>query len=208
MVSGGWLPFLRVPETPEMHRLDPRAPLVIDTRELGRRPGSMRRLSRSVPAPADLGIDILSVPEGTDLALDLRLEAVMKGVLVSGTARGPLRGECVRCLDPLEQVITSEFQELFAYASAGEHPDQDDLPRMEGDLLDLEPVVRDAVVLALPFQPVCRADCPGLCPRCGARLADEPGHEHPSTDLRWSALQTMYGSEARPGSGAADNEER
>jgi uncharacterized protein len=191
-----------------MHRLDPRAPLVIDTRELGRRPGSMRKLSRTVPAPADLGIDVLSVPEGTDLGLDLRLEAVMEGVLVSGTARGRLRGECVRCLDPLEQVITSDYQELFAYAGA-EHPDdEDDLPQMEGDLLDLEPVIRDAVVLALPFQPVCRTDCPGLCPQCGARLADEPGHEHPRTDPRWSVLHTVYGSEARPGLGAADNEER
>jgi len=206
-----------------MHRLDPRAPLVIDTRELGRRPGSMRTLSRTVPAPADLGIDILSVPEGSEVALDVRLEAVLEGVLVSGTARGQLRGECVRCLDPLGLEITSPFQELFAYPGAGHHDDEDDLPEMDGDLLDLEPVVRDAVVLALPFQPVCSADCPGLCPECGTRLADAPGHEHGSSDSRWSALQAVYGGAARraPRSGddrvvddrerdvrAADNEER
>jgi uncharacterized protein len=191
-----------------MHRLDPRAPLVIDTRELGRRPGSMRKLSLAVPAPADLGIDVLSVPEGSKLALELRLEAVMEGVLVSGTARGSLRGECVRCLDPLEREITSELQELFAYPGVGHPGDEDDLPQMEGDLLDLEPVVRDAVVLALPFQPVCSQDCPGLCPQCGTRLADDPGHEHAATDSRWSVLQTMYGSQARPGLRAADNEER
>ena len=191
-----------------MHRLDPRAPLVIDTRELGRRPGSMRKLSRTVPAPADLGIDVLSVPEGSDLALELRLEAVMEGVLVSGTARGSLRGECVRCLDPLQREITSDLQELFAYPGVGHHDDEDDLPRMEGDLLDLEPVVRDAVVLALPFQPVCRPDCPGLCPQCGTPLAEDPGHSHAVTDSRWTALQTMYGSQARPGLRAADNEER
>lgn len=190
-----------------MQRLDPRAPLVVDTRELGRRPGSMRRLARTVPAPADLGIDILSVPAGSELALDLRLEAVMEGVLVSGTARGRLSGQCVRCLDPLERELASELQELFAYPGAG-HDDEDDLPEMDGDLLDLEPVVRDAVVLALPFQPVCSPDCPGLCPRCGTRLADEPGHAHEDADPRWSALQTLYGSDARPGAGAATDEER
>ena len=188
-----------------MHRLDPRAPLVIDTRELGRRPGSMRKLSRTVPAPADLGVDVLSVPEGSELALDLRLEAVMEGVLVSGTARSSLRGECVRCLDPLQREITSELQELFAYPGVGHPDDEDDLPQLEGDLLDLEPVVRDALVLALPFQPVCSPDCPGLCPHCGTRLADEPGHDHEPTDTRWSALQTRYGSLTRRGPGAADN---
>jgi uncharacterized protein len=191
-----------------MHRLDPRAPLVIDTRELGRRPGSMRTLSRTVPAPADLGIDVLSVPEGSEIVLELRLEAVMEGVLVSGTARGGLRGECVRCLDPLQREITSELQELFAYPGVGHHDDEDDLPQMEGDLLDLEPVVRDAIVLSLPFQPVCSPQCPGLCSQCGIRLAEDPGHEHPVIDFRWSALQTMYGSQTRPGLRAADDEER
>ena len=191
-----------------MHRLDPRAPLVIDTRELGRRPGWMRTHSRTVAAPGDLGIDVIAVPEGTDLALDLRLEAVMEGVLVSGTARGHLRGECVRCLDPLDRELNCEFQELFAYPGAERHHDADDLPRMDGDLLDLEPVIRDAVVLALPFQPVCSPDCPGLCPECGTHLADQPGHEHATADPRLSALQIMYGAEARPGPGAADNEER
>ena len=81
-----------------MNSLDPRAPLVLDTRELGRRPGSQHQVSRSVPAPADLGIEVLRVPEGSPVELDLRLEAVMEGVLVTGTARAGLEGECVRCL--------------------------------------------------------------------------------------------------------------
>ena len=69
-----------------LSKLDPRAPLVLDTRELGRRPGSQREVSRTVPAPADLGIEVLGVPEGSPVELDLRLEAVMEGVLVTGTA--------------------------------------------------------------------------------------------------------------------------
>jgi DUF177 domain-containing protein len=176
-----------------MIRLDPRSPLVIDTRELGRRPGTMRKVHRTIAAPAGLGTDVIRVPEGSDLELDLRLEAVMEGVLVSGTARAPLSGECARCLDPLASSIEVEFQELYVYSDtrSGESA-EDDEHRLEGDLIDLEPVVRDAMVLALPLSPLCRDDCPGLCPDCGVRLADaEPDHHHDAVDPRWAALQGM-----------------
>jgi uncharacterized protein len=176
-------------ETRRTAHLDPRLPLVLDTRELGRRPGSMRTLSRSVPAPADLGVDVLGVPEGSALELDLRLESVVEGVLVSGTVTGTVVGECVRCLDPVSQHLTVDVQELW---TRGEPADaEDELPRLDGDLLDLEPVLRDAVVLALPLQPLCRDDCPGLCSECGAHLADDPGHWHEVADPRWAALQQL-----------------
>jgi uncharacterized protein len=171
-------------------RLDPRAPLVLDTRELGRRPGSQRRLSLTEPAPADLGIEVLSVPEGSPIEFDLRLEAVMEGVLVTGTARARLEGECVRCLEPVHDEVVADFQELFVYDDSETDDDEDDeTSRLEGDLLDLEPLLRDAVVLTLPFQPLCREDCPGLCTLCGARLADDPHHQHEEpVDPRWAAL--------------------
>jgi uncharacterized protein len=175
-------------------RLDPRAPLVLDTRELGRRPGSMRSLSRSVPAPAHLGVDVLGVQEGSGLELDLRLESVVEGVLVSGTVAATMSGECVRCLDPVTGPLVVDLQELYAFPGArpGTEPDEDDdtepLPEMIGDLIDLEPALRDAVVLALPLRPLCRDDCPGLCPECGARLEDEPDHTHDAVDPRWAAL--------------------
>ncbi len=170
--------------------LDPQAPLVLDVRELGRRPGAQRKLRLSVTAPAGLGTDVLGVPEGTTLELDVRLEAVIEGVLASGTTRVPLTGECVRCLEPLERALDVDFQELYAYAES--EVEDDEASRLEGDLLDLEPVVRDAVVLALPFQPVCRDDCPGLCPRCGGRLADDPDHRHEAEiDPRWAALAVL-----------------
>jgi uncharacterized protein len=174
-------------------RIDPRDPFVIDTRTLGRRPGSMRKDSYTVPAPADLGVEMVGVPEGTEIELDLRLEAVMEGVLVSGTARSPLSGECARCLDPLTSSIEVEFQELYVYSDtrSGESAEEDER-RLEGDLIDLEPVVRDAMVLALPLSPLCRDDCPGLCTECGVRLADaEPDHHHDAVDPRWAALQGM-----------------
>jgi uncharacterized protein len=177
----------------DLTRIDPRDPFVIDTRALGRRPGSMRKDSYTVPAAADLGVEMVGVPEGTDVELDLMLEAVMEGVLVSGTARASLSGECARCLDPLTSSIEVEFQELYVYSDtrSGESAD-DDERRLEGDLIDLEPVVRDAMVLALPLSPLCRDDCPGLCTDCGVRLADAgPDHHHDAVDPRWAALQGM-----------------
>jgi uncharacterized protein len=174
-------------------RLDPRAPLVLDTRELGRRPGSERKVSLTAPAPADLGIEVLHVPEESPIEFDIRLEAVVEGVLVTGTAQAGLVGECVRCLEAIRSEITADFQELFVYDDEGRSEAEDDeTSRLEGDLVDLEPLLRDAVVLTLPFQPVCRDDCPGLCVECGARLADAPDHRHEAAvDPRWAALQQL-----------------
>ncbi len=195
-----------------MNSLDPRAPLVLDTRELGRRPGSQRELDLSVPAPAQLGIEVLAVPEGSPVELDLRLEAVIEGVLLTGTATAALEGECVRCLEPIEDEIHVRLQELYVYPEqhdkAAEHDDReldDETSLLEDDLLDLEPLLRDAVVLALPFQPLCMDDCPGLCTECGARLADDPDHSHDAPiDPRWAGLQdlqqdTPRTTPARPG---------
>ena len=165
---------------------------MIDTRELGRRPGSQRQVSRTVPAPADLGIEVLRVPEGSPVEFDLRLEAVMEGVLVTGTADVGLEGECARCLEELEDAVTVHFQDLYVYDDRPSDEEDDETLRLEEDLLDLEPLLRDAVVLALPFQPLCRDDCPGLCIECGARLADDPDHQHDTpVDPRWAALETL-----------------
>jgi uncharacterized protein len=150
----------------------------------------MRSLSRSVPAPAHLGVEVLGVLEGSPLELDLRLESVVEGVLVSGTVAATMSGECVRCLDPVTAPLVVDLQELYAHP--GRERDEDDdtepLPEMAGDLIDLEPALRDAVVLALPLRPLCRDDCPGLCSECGARLGDDPGHTHDVVDPRWAVL--------------------
>ena len=150
-------------------------------------------MSRTVPAPADLGIEVLRVPEGAPVELDLRTEAVMEGVLVTGTARAALEGECVRCLEPITEEIEVRFQELFVYDDREVDPDEElEVSKLQDDLVDLEPLLRDAVVLALPFQPLCEDDCPGLCAECGARLADDPDHTHGEpVDPRWAALATL-----------------
>ncbi len=167
---------------------------MLDTRELGRRPGSQRHVSFTAPAPADLGIEVLRVPEGSPVEFDLRLEAVMEGVLVTGTAVAELAGECVRCLEPLTDEVEVDLQELFVYeeSDTAPHAEDSDVSTLEGDLLDLEPLLRDAVVLSLPFQPLCREDCPGLCIECGARLADDPNHQHDEAiDPRWATLREL-----------------
>lgn len=187
--------------------LDPRAPLVLDIHELARWPGSMRRVDTTVAAPADLGLDdVVEVPQGSDIELELRLESVLEGVLVSGTARARFTGECVRCLDPIGGEIAVELQELYRYADSDDDLDtgatEDELP-VDGELIDLEQPIRDAVVLALPQAPVCREDCPGLCPTCGARLADDPAHSHETTDPRWAALSGLLTAEQDHASGPA-----
>ncbi len=151
----------------------------------------MREYRRSVPAPAGLVLEIIGVPQGAPLAVDIRLESVTEGVLVTGSAAGPLTGECGRCLDPVSDEIVVDFCELFAYPDSvtEETTEQDEVHRLDGDYLDVEPVVRDAVVLGLPFTPLCRPDCAGLCPSCGQRLDDlAADHAHDMLDPRWAAL--------------------
>jgi uncharacterized protein len=186
-----------MPKKPQTH-LNPRSPLVLDTRELPRRPGSMRALNRVDEAPADLGVEMIGVPEGSDLQLDLELTSVSEGVYVSGSVSGTVVGECGRCLREITDSIDVRIQELYAYpdSTTEETTDEDEVGRMQGDLIDLEPAVRDAVVLMLPISPLCRPDCPGLCPDCGVHFDELPAdHSHELADPRWAALRNLSKSE-------------
>jgi uncharacterized protein len=151
----------------------------------------MREYRRSVPAPAALGTDLIGVPVGAPLAVDVRLESVTEGVLVTGTVSTELHGQCARCLDPITDELDIDVVELFAYPDSvtDETTSADEVHRIEGDYLDIEPVVRDGLVLGLPWTPLCRPDCAGLCPTCGQRLDDLPvDHAHETLDPRWAAL--------------------
>jgi uncharacterized protein len=163
-------------------------------RALGRGPGQFRDEKRTATAPAGLGSGLVLVPVGADVALDLRFEAVSEGVLVTGSAVAPLTGECARCLDPLTSTTEVSFQELYRYLpDPGEDEDDGEERFLDGDLLDLEPAFRDAVVLTLPLSPLCQDDCPGLCAECGAKLAEAgPDHRHgDKLDPRWGVLAKL-----------------
>jgi uncharacterized protein len=173
---------------------DPGSPLVVNIARLGRRPGSMFSLHDTVASPARIGLEMIGVVSGAPLDLDLRVESVSEGVLVSGTLSAPIAGECSRCLTPLTDRIQVDLTELFAYPdSLTEATTEDDeVGRVVNDFVDLQQPIVDAVGLELAFAPVCRTDCPGLCPKCGVALATaDPGHHHDEIDPRWAKLSTM-----------------
>jgi uncharacterized protein len=150
------------------------------------RPGDQLERTLDFAAPEQLGDGIAVVRQGTPVHIDVRLEGLHDGVLVTAEVDTMADGECVRCLDPVQLPVQVEIQELFAYSvdEAFDFVVQD-------DHVNLEPVVRDAVVLSLPFQPVCRPDCPGLDPVTGEKLADDPDRKPAEVlDPRWAALQS------------------
>ena len=163
----------------------------IDLRELGRRAGSMREWDKTIPAQPGWGVEMIGVPENAPVHLRLRLESVMEGVLVSGQVELPVTGQCARCLDPLEDTLTLDVQELYAYSGSTTEAtsEEDEVRRIDGESLDLAPLVRDTVVLTLPLSPTCTPDCAGLCVDCGERLDDLPAdHSHEVIDPRWAGL--------------------
>jgi uncharacterized protein len=159
----------------------------------------MRRYHRDVRLPARLGLDVIGIPAGGQVVLHVRLESVVEGVLVSGTASALVSGQCARCLDPLVDSLEVELTELFAYPDTATEgsTDPDEISRVLDGLIDLEPVVRDAMLLALPQAPLCDEDCQGLCPECGVKWAElGTNHRHETIDGRRAALtQRLRASE-------------
>jgi uncharacterized protein len=166
-------------------------PWKVDLREIGRRAGSMREWDKTLPASERWGLEMIAVEKGAPVQLHLRLESVMEGVLVSGEVDAPVTGQCARCLEPLEDTLHLDVQELYAYAGSTTEAtsEEDEVRRIDGEHLDLAPLVRDAVVLTLPLAPTCTPDCAGLCADCGERLDDLPAdHSHEVIDPRWAGL--------------------
>lgn len=165
--------------------------LQVDVKELKGKPGVQETLSGTVPAPADFATVLVGIPEASELNVDLRLESVHEGVLLSGSASAEVAGECGRCLDPLSYPLTVDVMQLFTWDGDVDEEAEDTRAVAEDLTVDVEPVLRDLMVSALPFQPVCRQDCPGLCSQCGFRMEDDPEHAHEQLDPRWAALSTL-----------------
>ncbi|MDX1874787.1 DUF177 domain-containing protein [Mycolicibacterium sp. 120266] len=180
-------------------------PLVIDISRLGRRPGSMITVHETVPAPSPIGLDLIRIETDAPVELDLQIQSVSEGALVTGTVSASTAGECVRCLEPITGDVSIDLTELYAYPGSAteETTEADEIGRVVDDEVDLEQPIVDAVGLALPFAPLCRPDCPGLCPDCGVPLASaEPGHHHDKIDPRWAKLAGLKEDLGGPGAKA------
>ena len=160
---------------------------VIGVHDLTNRAGQMRELELDLSLENTMGTGAASVLAGSALELDLRLESIHEGILVTGQISTTASAECARCLEPMSWPLEVGFQELFAYSLAQE----EDL-LVHDEKIDLEQTLTDAVVLSLPFKPVCSEDCLGLCSECGMKMAENPNHVHEAQiDSRWSELESF-----------------
>ena len=163
-------------------------PLVVSIAALRRGHEHRRREQRSGPIPG-LRVTGSAVPPGGEVDVDVMLELVDGGVVVSGSVEADWSGECRRCLTPVRGHLVAPVRELYQPRADGD--DEETYP-LNGDQLDLAPLARDAVMLELPQAPLCREDCAGLCPTCGADLNAGPCGCSPSGgDPRWSALDAL-----------------
>ena len=180
----------------------PRSPFLFSAHDLPRRAGEMREYKIEITEHEPLGYEVVSIAKNEPIELDFRISSVSQGVLASGNVHSFATAECGRCLEPIEYEIDEDFTELFIYEAEKAHTkkqkreaereelnDEDDLRYMEGEEIDLDGPIRDAIILNLPQNPLCNADCQGLCPDCGEKLENLPAdHAHEKLDARWAAL--------------------
>jgi uncharacterized protein len=160
---------------------------VVPVNDLTRRPGQMNELELDIELSIPMGQGAATVPAGEIVELNLRLESVHDGILATGEVDSTALADCSRCLEPLKLAVEVDFQELFAYSL-----EQEDDFLVQDEKIDLEQAITDAVVLSLPFKPVCSEDCLGLCSECGVKLAEDPEHVHQAqNDSRWSELESF-----------------
>jgi uncharacterized protein len=164
---------------------------LVPVHELMKRPGLMRELELEIDLATPIGTEVVAIPAGEAVEVDVRLESVHEGILASGEIFAEAKTNCSRCLDDMNLKIEVDFQELFAYSYSS-----DDELLVTNEHIDLEQVVIDSVVLSLPFQPVCDQECLGLCVECGFRLSEEPEHKHENmVDPRFEALKDLLSKE-------------
>ena len=160
---------------------------VVPVNDLTRRPGQMNELELDIELAIPMGQGAATVPAGEIVELNLRLESVHDGILATGEVDSTALADCSRCLEPLKLAVEVDFQELFAYSL-----EQEDDFLVQDEKIDLEQAITDAVVLSLPFKPVCSEDCLGLCSECGVKMAEDPEHVHQAqNDSRWSELESF-----------------
>ena len=178
-----------------------------NTHELPRRAGEMKEYQLDLEILEPVGVPLVAVPAGDVIEVDMRLESVAEGILLSADLYAIAKGECIRCLDPVEITVERKIQELYRYeptndkggkrkkhSSRTDTSDEIDLDAvdelwLDGNEMNLEIPIRDAVVLDLPVNPLCSDECLGLCPDCGEKWEKLPeDHAHEVIDARWAGL--------------------
>lgn len=176
------------------------------------RTGLSKDIDSDYPVPSGIGDEVVHVTEGKPVHLTARIDSLVDGLLLTGTLDAPLSAECTRCLTPLHRTDHINITAFYPYdADPKSHDFTGDVEVIAGEdeggdtyalsaggrFMDIEDVLRDTLVEAMPLQPLCRPDCAGLCPQCGINLNEHPEHEHTVTDMRWSALEQLRDALAR-----------
>lgn len=159
----------------------------VDVRDLLATPGASRRVTVEETFEG-LGTELARIPAAPPVRMEILLESVVEGILVSGPLSGRVAYRCARCLRPFDGDFEVEVNEVFAPDATDEG---DEYPIIGEGLIDLEPMVRDAVVLELPFSPLCRSECRGLCERCGGDGNLGECTCGPEVDPRWTPLDRL-----------------
>ncbi|MDI9588319.1 MAG: YceD family protein [Acidobacteriota bacterium] len=173
---------------------------VLDITTLPTEPDHERTFHLDLIAPDDLKTAVMAVPEGSDIPVDITVRSLIDGVLFQANATVDLHAECVRCLDPIKISRDIDVSEMFFTPEAiarmrDEHGDEgvEGLEVLEGDKIELEPLLRDNIVTSFPYQPLCSQDCQGLCDVCGEKWANLPDdHKHELLDPRFAKLAGFF----------------
>ena len=162
-----------------------RPALLVNAAELLRDPGTRKHIS-DVVQPAD--IDAESPAIIGDVTVEIDMESTVDDIGLSGTISIPWMGHCRRCLKPLTETLSVDVEERYADEPG---PDDDAFPIERGQI-DLRPMVREEVLLAIDEARLCRDDCPGLCPVCGKDVSVEPCEcDSTLVDDRWAVLDQL-----------------
>ena len=179
----------------------------VSVAQVASRPGQSKPVDDVFPAPSGIGDDIVGVKEGADVRVVGAFDSIVDGLVFTGRIEAPLTAECTRCLKPINPDWTVPVTAFFPYDApgtddgrgngeieiiAGEDEAEDVYPlSSDGAFADMESLLRDTLVEALPLQPLCRDDCLGLCSQCGIDLNEDPDHHHDVTDIRFAALEQL-----------------
>jgi uncharacterized protein len=172
---------------------EPSVDWLIDLHDMPHRTGDVKQVQRSIHVSDGWGTEMIQVDPDQPITLDLTVETVGEGVLVRGQVDFALTGRCARCLNEITDEDSADINQLYLWElSESTGDDDEDFGLIERDQINLEPEIRDAIILDLPLAPLCRDNCSGLCPRCGANLNDDPDHRHEDlVDERWAKLKEL-----------------